>query len=222
MRKKVSSLWLVPMLLLLVGSVAIASGVIRLSAMTDAISTGVIPEDAEGLFYYVEHSLISTLHLIPGMIIMLLAPLQFVPGVRNRWPSLHRWSGRLLVFSGILVAVSAITMASIFPVIVNHVSTAANITFSITFIAALCIALHAIFHRDIARHRAWMIRAYAIALTPAIMRIFFSGLYLILGEEFMGYLPVLIWSTFLFDIAMAELILYLGRYRKRSLLPSLA
>jgi len=219
MTTKASSRWIVPVLLLILGAVAVASGVMRLSAMTDAMTNGVIPEGSEGLDHYIESPIISILHLIPGILFMLLGPLQFIPDIRQRWPKLHRWSGRIVVFSGILIGMSALSMALVFPVIVNHFSTVANITFGLALVGALLIALRAILKRDINRHRAWMMRAYAIAITPAVMRVLFGGLFVSFGEGFMDYLPILIWVTFLFNIAIAEFILRRQRLRKQDAIP---
>jgi len=207
MKTKMTFNQCVPVLLMVLGTVAILFAVIRLLAMDQALSTGVIPEEPPGLTPYIDHPIISILHLLPGILFMLLGPLQFTSSIRNRWPSAHRWSGRLFVLSGLITAISAIAMAILFPVIVNHFTTAANLTFGGALFIALIIAFHAIKNRDITRHRAWMIRAYAIGLSVATMRIFFGGVFVIFGEFNDAYLPSLVWLTFLLHIAIAELIL---------------
>ena len=164
--------WLVPVLLLMLGGVAIASGVMRFSSITQVLSSGVVPEDPEHITSYVEHPFISALHLLPGIAFMLLGPVQLTPAIRRRWPAVHRWSGRVFVLSGLLTAISAIAMALIFPVLVSHMTTAVNVTSGTAMIVALVIAFRAILHRDIERHRIWMIRAYAIGLVVATLGVF--------------------------------------------------
>lgn len=220
MTKHFQSHWLVPAGLLLIGSIAVISGIIRLTALGDALTTGIIPDAPEGLEHYVEFPLISLLHLIPGMLFLLLGPLQFTPVLRHRWPRLHRWSGRAVVVCGMLTGIGAIIMAFVFPVIVNQLSTVANITMGSALIGALIIALRAILRGDVPCHRAWMIRAYAVGLTPAVMRLLFSGIIFSVGEGFMDNIPVMIWVTFIADIAIAEAILCYTGLRKHQLLPN--
>lgn len=38
-------------------------------------------------------------HLATGAIILLLGPVQLIASVRNRWPAIHRWVGRIYVFT---------------------------------------------------------------------------------------------------------------------------
>jgi len=210
--KSISS-WLVPVLLLLMGMIAIVASVSRLSSMTQVIASGGITEDSKDIVRYIEHTVISVLHLLPGIVFMLLGPFQFVPGIRRRWPLVHRCLGRVFIISGILVGISAISMAMLFPVLVNQFVTSANLVFGGVLIVALVIAFCAILRRDIARHRAWMIRAYAIGLSIATMRLMFGAVFLLSGDFKESYLPPLVWLTFILHIVVAELILMRKRRR---------
>ena len=167
-----TSSWLVPVLLLMLGGVAIASSVMRFSSITQVLTSGAMPEDPEHITSYVEHPCISALHLLPGIAFMLLGPVQLTPAIRRRWPAVHRVSGRVFVLSGLLTGISAIAMALTFPVLVSHITTAANVISGTAMIVALVIAFRAILHRDIERHRTWMIRAYAIGLVVATLGVF--------------------------------------------------
>lgn len=207
MKTKLSRLGLIPALLLLLGAAAIASGVTRMSSMFDAYTTGSIPEGVEGLEAYLEYPLMSLLHLIPGILFMLLGPLQLISNIRLRWPRVHHWCGRLFIVSGLLVGGSAVLMAWNFPVIVSHATTVANLLFGAALVAALLIAFRAIKLRDIQRHRAWMIRAYAIGLAVATMRILFGMVYVVTGTFDEAVIPSLIWFTFMLHVVVAEWII---------------
>ena len=171
-RRQFLSNWIVPLLLLMLGGAAIASGVVRFSSITPVLSSGVVPEDEEQITSYTTHPFISAMHLLPGIAFTVLGPLQLAPAVRRRWPGVHRWSGRVFVLSGLLTGISAISMAVIFPVLVSRVSTVANIVTGVAMIVALVVAFRAILHRDIQRHRIWMVWAYAIGLTVATIGVF--------------------------------------------------
>jgi hypothetical protein len=202
--KKSISSWLVPALLLLLGSIAIVSAATRFTLMTQAFVSGVVADD---MTRYIDHPFISTLHFLPGIAFLLLGPLQFTPAIRQRWPELYRWSGCAFILSGLLVGVSAIFMAMLFPVIVIRLTTVANITFGIALILSLVNAFCAMLRHDTKRQRAWIIRAYAIGLAVATLRVMFGTLYLITGDVSDAYLPPMVWIAFLFNILAAELIL---------------
>ena len=45
-------------------------------------------------------------HIVLGIFFNLLSPFQFAPVLRQRWPAWHRRLGRLLIVSGIALALS--------------------------------------------------------------------------------------------------------------------
>lgn len=96
----------------------------------------------------------------------LLGAFQFSAGIRRRHPGWHRRAGRLLVALGLAVAFSALWMTLAFP---RKEGTGDLLyTFRLLFGSGMAISiilgLAAIRRRDITRHRAWMTRAYALAL----------------------------------------------------------
>jgi len=201
---KTGSGWSLPVVLLLVGAVAIAAAIMQLTAIADGLTSGMMPEDTR----YIDHPVLPVLHLAPGILFLLLGPLQFISAYRQRWPGLHRFSGRIIILSGILVGISAIAMSVNFPAALSDMARAGNVTFGFAIIITLTIALAAILRRDVKRHRAWMIRSYVLGLTAATMRLFVLPLFFMLGEEaIVTYAAYIIWINFLFNILVAELIL---------------
>ena len=202
---KVTVLWFL-------GSLAILSGVYRIVLTSQALLTGVMPEDA-GDMSYVYHPVLSALHIVPGMIFLILGPLQFISTIRTRWPHIHRWSGRIFIAAGLLTAIMAITVNLVFPPVGGLFKSLAVYIFSVAQIVALVIALRAILRRDIVLHRAWMIRSLAIGLSVSTMRIFFIPVYFMYGLPSDFVIGLGMWIGFVVNIIVAELILY----RERSL-----
>ncbi len=119
-----------------------------------------------------EFPLITAFHVIFGAIYLGFAPLQLVRPIRSRWPGYHRWMGRFLVSIGLIVGVTALFMALVIPIsgwweriIVGF--------FSGLFLIALSKGLLSIRAKQVPLHREWMIRAFAIGLGIATMRMFF-------------------------------------------------
>jgi len=61
------------------------------------------------------HYVVSFFHRFGGFLFMALVPLQFMPRLRARHITFHRWSGRVLVAVGVIFGVSALVMAGRFP-----------------------------------------------------------------------------------------------------------
>ena len=108
-------------------------------------------------------------HILPAMLFMLLGPLQFVRGLRSRYPQVHRWSGRIFLTASAVVGVSGLKLA--FGKTVGGLDEKAAISlFGSFFLICLAKALWHALRREFARHRDWMIRGYAIGLAVAAIR----------------------------------------------------
>jgi uncharacterized membrane protein len=211
MQKKLTLGWLAPVLWLF-GSLAILSAVYRMWITTTALATGVMPADP-GDVHYVKHVLMISLHIVPGLIFLVLGPLQFTPSIRTQWPRFHRWSGRVFIASGLVTAVTAMTMNMVFPPVGGLFKSLAVYIFSIAQIVTLIVALRAILRRDIARHRAWMIRAFAIGLSVSTMRIFFIPAYILYGIPNDFTIGLGMWVGFVVNVLAAEFILWRERVK---------
>jgi uncharacterized membrane protein len=108
-------------------------------------------------------------HIIPAFLFMVLGPLQFVQPIRSRYLRFHRWSGRILVASGLIIGFTAIWM-SLTMSIGGVNQAAATLLFAILFLFSLGKAFLHIRRREIPQHREWMLRAFAIGLAVATIR----------------------------------------------------
>jgi len=113
--------------------------------------------------HFAIHAILTLSHILPAMLFMVLGPLQFVRGLRAKYPQVHRRSGRIFLTASAVVGVTGLTMA--FGKTIGGIDEKAAITlFGTFFLIALAKALwHAL-------HREWMIRGYAIGLAVATIR----------------------------------------------------
>jgi uncharacterized membrane protein len=113
--------------------------------------------------------LLPIVHGVSGTLFAVLGAFQFPTALRRGHRTWHRRTGRLLVPLGLTAAVSAIWLTLFYPHL--HDSGALLSAFRLTFASALAVsivvAFAAIRSRDIARHREWMVRAYALSLGAA-------------------------------------------------------
>jgi uncharacterized membrane protein len=118
---------------------------------------------------FARHPLLTWVHLIPGLLFVTLAPLQFVPALRARKPGVHRRMGQVVLLSGVAIAISALVMSPQMA-IGGAKETAATTLFALLFLVALAKAFAAIRQGRVAVHREWVIRAFAIGLAVAFVR----------------------------------------------------
>ena len=152
--------WLLPAGLITFGLVPILANALRRVAMAVAPAA---PSSGEGGGM----SLPVILHVVGATVFVVLGALQFSAGFRRRRPSWHRIAGRLAILAALLAAGSGIWLA--FATLADY----SPLLFVFRLLAAaglaLCIILgfRAIRQRRLPRHRAWMIRAFAIGLGAA-------------------------------------------------------
>jgi len=144
---------------------------------------------------------------VPGMLFMILGPLQFSSAIRERHLRWHRLSGRVFVTSGLVIGVSALVMSFGMPAIGGVNQAAATTLFGTFFLFALCKAFWHIRRREVALHREWMIRAFSIGIAVAAIRpiigVFFatSPLTGLTPREFFG---IAFWIGFVLHLIAAE------------------
>ncbi len=107
---------------------------------------------------------------MPGLLFVVLGPLQFSHTLRERHLQWHRWSGRIVLLCGMVIGVSALVMSFGMPAIGGVNQAAATTLFALFFLFALGNAFRHILRREIALHREWMIRAFSIGLAVATIR----------------------------------------------------
>lgn len=109
-------------------------------------------------------------HVIPGALILLLAPLQFSGIIRRRWLPYHRWSGRLILVAVWICGSAALAFGLLVPFggMPERIATA---IFGSLFLYFPGRGWRAIREGDVAQHREWMLRMYGLALAIALIRL---------------------------------------------------
>lgn len=152
--------WLVPTGLVLLSAVPVLAGAARVGELTGG--AGVTADNARFLASPVP----VLVHIVGATLYCLLGALQFVPALRRRRPGWHRVAGRLLVPCGLAAALSGIWMTLFYPrpPIDDVLLTPIRLVFGVAMVACIVLGVVAVRRRDIAAHRAWMARGYAIGL----------------------------------------------------------
>ena len=152
--------WLVFAPLIALSAVPVAAGIVRLIGLAGGVE--ITPENAR---FFLE-PLPVVLHILSVSLFCILGAFQFAPGIRRRRPGWHRAAGRLLVPAGVVAALSGLWLTQFYPP-VNHdrpLLYVIRLVMGSAMVLFICLGFTAIRRRDVARHRAWMMRGYAIGL----------------------------------------------------------
>lgn len=104
-------------------------------------------------------------HLVAAATYTLGGAFQFSARFRRRHPGWHRKAGRVLVGAGLVVAVSGMWITLLYPGAPGGAWLwTVRLVVATAMGASVVLGFTAIRRRDIAAHRAWMIRAYALGL----------------------------------------------------------
>lgn len=109
-------------------------------------------------------------HVACAATALLIAPVQFLPKLRARLGSLHRWIGRIYALACIVGGVAGFVLA--LGASTGPVSTAGFGSLAILWIATTAMGWRLAMRRDFARHRAWMIRSFALTFAAVTLRLY--------------------------------------------------
>jgi uncharacterized membrane protein len=167
---------------------------------------------------FAAHPRATLLHVLPGGLFLVAAPLQFSSWIRRRHLRVHRWWGRVLVATAVVSVVPGLFFGLLVPY-AGQPEAAVVGFFGGLLLLALARAIRAIRRGDVMRHREWMIRAYAVALGISTTRILGAALDLALSPAGFGPRGLFVlaiatgWGA---TVAAAELWIFLAPVTTRS------
>ena len=152
--------WWVPPALLALAFIPIAGGTGRLIEVLGGPE--VLPSDPR----FASSPVPLVIHVASAIAYATFGAFQFSGRLRRTHPGWHRRTGRLLVVLGLAVAFSGLWMTLGYPqkAGTGDILWVTRLVVSSVMGAAVILGLAAIRRRDVTRHRAWMARAYALAL----------------------------------------------------------
>ncbi|MDP9863449.1 MULTISPECIES: DUF2306 domain-containing protein [Streptosporangium] len=195
--------WLVPAALIVLSAVPVAAGAVRLAELTGGAE--ITPENAR----FFAAPLPVVLHILSVSLYSVMGAFQTVPRLRRRRSAWHRVAGRILIPCGLVAAFSGLWMTLFYPRPDGDgdLLSGLRLVFGSAMALAILLGAAAIRRRDVGRHRAWMIRGYAIGLgagTQVLTHLFWV---LIVGTP--GELPraLLVGAGWVINLAVAEWII---------------
>ncbi len=125
---------------------------------------------------YFDNPVLTTLHLMPGLVFFVLGPLQF-SAKKGRW---HRVRGYAFIVSGVVTSIGMGMLVFALPAHGGVLTQVSTVAIGIAVVGCFGLAIRAIRRWDIETHRAMMMRAWGLGLTVA------SARWIIHGGELFG------------------------------------
>ncbi len=198
--------WLIPAGLIALSFIPVASGTVRLVQLGSGAE--ITPDNAR--FFAAPVPVV--LHIISATIYCVLGAFQFSSGFRRRKPNWHRAAGRILVPCGLVAALSGLWLTQFYPPVDSDgpILYAIRLLVGSAMVLFICIGFDAIRRRDIPRHRAWMMRGYALGLGAGTQALTHLPWFLFPGIQGELTRALLMGAGWAINLAVAEWIIRRG------------
>jgi len=197
--------WKIPLALLVISAIPFAAGIARLVGL--ASNTEINADNAR--FFAAPVPVI--LHIVGASLFSVLGALQFSTGLRHRNPQLHKVSGRIVVASGVMTAFSGLWMTVMYPIppeLQGDLLYGVRLLVSTAMLISIVLAVIAVMCRDIAKHRAWMIRGYAMGQGAGMQVVVLLPWMLLIGTPSVLQRDVLMSVAWLVNLFIAEWVIH--------------
>lgn len=153
------SSWGVPVALVVLSLVPLVSGTVRLVEVFGG--PAIMPDNPR----VTASPAPVVLHVAGALLYALIGAFQFSTRLRRRHRSWHRGAGRVAAAAGLVVALSGLWLTAFYADAPGGALLwGVRLVVGTAMAAALVLGVTAVRRRDVAAHRAWMIRAYALGL----------------------------------------------------------
>lgn len=203
--------WKVPLTLLLLSAIPMAAGIVRLAGLAGD------PEISTENARFVAAPLVVFVHILSASLFCIVGALQFSSQLRQRSPQWHRVSGRIVVAAGILAALSGLWMTVMVPIppeLQGGLLYGVRVGVGLAMLLSIFSAVSAVTGGDIATHRAWMMRAYALGQGAGMQVVLLLPWMLAIGQPTVLQRDVLMSSAWLINLLVAEMVIQRGAPRQ--------
>lgn len=141
-------------------------------------------------------------HVAGGMLALLAGPVQFLRGLRERRPVLHRASGWIYALAVVSASASGLILA-------RHAfgpasNKAAFAMLAVLWFISTAAGIRAVIAGDLLQHRRWMIRSYALTFSGVTLRAETLLLALAADMEFAAAYGIAAWLCWVGNLLVAE------------------
>ncbi len=156
-------------------------------------------------------------HIVASGVALLIGAFQFLRVLRQKWPRVHRWAGRIYITACLVggFAGGAIALSST----AGPFAGWGFFLLAIAWVPTTLLALFAAMRRDFIDHERWMIRSFALTLAAVTLRLYLP-ISMVMEIPFDDAYPFIAWLCWVPNVLVAELWIALRRKPKRPIPPA--
>ncbi|GAA6209431.1 DUF2306 domain-containing protein [Cognatishimia sp. WU-CL00825] len=145
-------------------------------------------------------------HMIGGSLFCLIAIVQFTPETRQALGRWHPRLGRIAILAGMTAALSGVWMVIYHPAnaLTLPIMSAGRFLFGLAMALSICLAMIAAGRRQFQHHRAWMMRAFALATAGATQGVLIMAHSALTGTMTAQAIALFAWVGWTINIAVVE------------------
>ncbi len=148
------------------------------------------------------------MHLVSAVVVMLAGAVQLVPGVRGRFPSFHRWNGRIYMGTAVALSLAGLYMHWVRGSVGDLSSHLVSSLNAVLIWVCGGMALRYALAHDFRRHRRWALRFFLVVIASWFFRLMFFLWLLLFGQA--GFDPSTFRGPLLTFISFAQLVVPLA------------
>jgi uncharacterized membrane protein len=192
--------WLLPAALIALSVIPALGGARRLAQLWGGAE--ITPENAR----FFAGAVSTVIHILTCLVFNVLGAFQFVPRFRRQWPAWHRWAGRFLTVFGLTAGLSGVWMTLTYPRAEgdDELLFWLRLLFGSLWVVCMVLGFAAIRRKDVAQHRAWMTRGYAIGAGAGTQALVHIPWLLLFGKPGELARALLLGAGWVISLAVAE------------------
>jgi hypothetical protein len=129
---------------------------------------GYIKGDDAGNIVFAAHVLLASVVTLGGL-------MQMIPGLRRKWPRLHRWTGRTFLVIAIFMALSGVWLAAVRGTYLSVISAVAILINGLLILIFAGLAWRHAVKRRFEQHRRWAMRTFMVVSGVWFLRVGLMG-----------------------------------------------
>ena len=187
--------------LLLLSVVPVAAGAVRLLQLL----AGDVASSENARFMSMPGAVL--VHILAAALFCVLGAFQFDAALRQRFPRLHGFSGRVVAASGLLAALSGLWLTARLPIPAAQQGPllyTARMLVGLGMTWSIVVAVRAVLLGSIPQHQAWMIRAYALGQGAGTQVLILLPVALVAGAPTLFLRDLLLTTAWAVNAALAE------------------
>ena len=118
-------------------------------------------------------------HILPAALMALSGLFQLLPNVRNRYPSFHRWNGRMFFVLGLSGAITGLYLTWGAGIRFSNIASMGVTLNGILILVAIFFAWRAILNKKIIEHQRWAVHSFVLVNGVWSLRLYLMGWYLV-------------------------------------------